>query len=206
MILSLEPNWQRELWASPYRLRFELCDGDHVGRYLTKFTRSFDRARCLARMALPTDSVTGIIGAFPHPSMVMNAQQYGWTTETGFEQLSELGVSCEAALGSWSGFWWPGDEADPEAEQWVQRAVSLTWDEADIFLWNQIALDLGVEPRAPVLTKLVDLERGVCVNAYDDRGMDITALTKEPLVELYSQFNSWLLDDDRNRMAAVFES
>ncbi len=96
-------------------------------------------------------------------------------------------------------------EDDPEQEPWVHRAVNLTWEEADILLWNQVAQDMGVSPRAPVLSKLVDLARGVSVDAYDDRGMDVTSLTKEPTAGLYDQFNTWLLDYDRSRMAEAFE-
>lgn len=206
MSLSLIPNWQRDLWASPYRLQFELSDGEYLGRYVTKFTASYDRARKVARAALPSGSIVGIIAAFPEPSREMNAERLGWTTGTAFEHLAELGVSTEAPLAEWEGCWWPDEEDDPEAEPWAQRAVSLTWEQADILLWNQIAQDLGVAPRAPVFAKFVDLARGVCVNAYDDRGMDVTSLNREPLQELYLQCGNWLLDYDRSRMAAIFES
>lgn len=60
-------------------------------------------------------------------------------------------------------------------------------------------------PQAPVMSKLVDLERGVSVNAYDDRGMDVTAIAKETISGLYQQFDKWLLDYDRTRMAEAFE-
>lgn len=173
---------------------------------MTKFTRSYDRARELARIALPSDSIVGIIAAFSEPSREMSAERLGWTTGTAFGHLAELGVSTEAPLAEWVGFWRPDEEDDPEAEPWTQRAVSLTWEQADILLWNQIAQDLGVAPRAPVFAKFVDLERGVCVNAYDDRGMDVTSLTRGPLEEQYSQCGTWLLGDDRSRMASVFES
>ena len=205
MSLSFGPNWQRDFWASPYRLRFELDDGEYSGRYVTKFTRSYDRARKLARIALPSDSIVGVIAAFSEPSREMNAERLGWTTGTAFEHLTELGVSTKAPLAEWVGCWWPDEEDDPEAEPWTQLAVSLTWEQADILLWNQIAQDLGVAPRAPVFAKFVDLERGVCVNAYDDRGMDVTSLTREPLEEQYSQCGAWLLEEDRSRMAMVFE-
>ena len=206
MSLAFGPNWQRDLWASPYWLRFELDDGEYSGRHVTKFTRSYDRARKVARIALPSDSIVGIIAAFSEPSREINAERLGWTTGAPFEHLAELGVSTEVTFAEWAGFWWPDEEDDPEAEAWTQRAVSLNWEQADILLWNQIAQDLGVAPRAPVFAKLVDLARGVCVNAYDDRGMDVTSLTREPLEDLYSQCGSWLLEDDRNRMAEVFES
>lgn len=206
MTLSFGPNWQRDLWVSPYSLRFELDDGECSGRYVAKFTRSYDRARELARIALPSDSLIGVIAAISDPSKEMNAARLGWTTGTAFEHLAELGVSTEANLAEWGGFWWPDEGDDPDSKAWTQRAVSLTWEHADILLWNQIAQDLGVAPRAPVFAKFVDLARGVCVNVYDDRGMDVTSLTREPLNELYSKCGSWLLEDDRNRMAAIFEN
>jgi hypothetical protein len=206
MTLSLGRNWQHDLWISRYRLRFELDDGDYIGRYVTKFTTSYDRARKLARAVLPSDNVVGIIGAFPDPSVDLDADRLGWTTGTGFDHLAKLGVPTGAAFAEWEDFWWPDDEDDPEAKRWLLRAVYLTWEQVDILLWNQIAQDLGVKPRAPVFAKFVDLAWGVSVYAYDDRGMDVTALNKKPLEELYLQYGSWLLDDDRGRMAAIFES
>ncbi|WP_395443859.1 DUF3885 domain-containing protein [Caulobacter sp. UC70_42] len=55
------------------------------------------------------------------------------------------------------------------------------------------------------MSKLVDLERGVSVNAYDDRGMDITSIAKETTSGLYQRFDKWLLDYDRPRMTEAFE-
>lgn len=205
MTLTLGPNWQLDLSASPYWLRFELDDGEYVGRYVTKFKNSYDRARCLARMALPNESVLAVIAAYPNPSIEIEAKWRGWNTGTGFDHLAEMGVPTSSALTSWLGYWWAEEEDDPEVEPWDQRAVSLTWEQADILIWNQIAQDLGIAPRAPALSKFVDIERGVCVNVYDDRGMDVISLTKEPTAALYSQCHSWLLDCDRSRMAAIFE-
>ncbi len=206
MTLSFGPSWQRELWASPFSLRFQLDDGDYFGRYVTKFTNSFDRARAIARMALPTERVVAVIGAYPDPSREINAEWHGWVTGTGFEHLANLGVSTDAASDRWRGYWHPDDEDDRDAEPCDQCAVSLDWEKADILIWNQVAHDLGVAPAAPIFAKLVDVERGVCVYVYDDRGMDVTALTKEPLSQLYIQANDWLLDYDRARMSAAFEA
>ena len=198
---SLGPEWERGLWGSPYRLRFELNEG---GAYVTMFTSSYDRARCLARAALPTDCLVGVIAAHPDPSREMGSERHGWTNRSGFDHLEELGVPTEPALATWSGYCWPGDKEDDEAEPWLHCAVNLTWDQADILLWNQVAQEVGVAPRAPIKSKLVDLTRGVSVDAYDDRGMDITSVTKEPIAGLYKRFDKWLLDHDRTRMAEVF--
>jgi hypothetical protein len=59
-------------------------------------------------------------------------------------------------------------------------------------------------PQAPALSKLVDVERCVTVYAYDDRGMDITALSPDPIAELHTRFDTWLLDYDRPRMSEAF--
>ena len=202
MALSSGPDWQRDLWTSPYRLRFELSQG---GSYVNMFTSSYDRARALARAALPTDEVIGVIAADPHPKKVAAAKWRGWTKGTSLEILETMGVPTEPALATWRGYWWAEEAADEEAEPVVQRAVRLNWDQADILLWNQIACDIGVRPHAPVMAKLVDLERGVSVNTYDDRGMDITALAKAPISELHARFETWLLDFDRPRMLEAFQ-
>ena len=172
---------------------------------MTMFATSFDRARHLARAALQTDGPVGVIAAYPDPKKEMGAKQHGWMKGSGFDHLEELGVPTEDALATWTGYCWPGDEEDDEAEPWLHRAVKLTWDQADILLWNQVACDIGIAPRAPVKSKLVDLANGLSVNAYDDRGMDITSLTKASISGLYKRFDEWLLDYDRVRMREALE-
>lgn len=90
MTLAFGPDWQRDVWASPYWLRFELSDGEYLGRYVTKFTTSYDRARKLARIALPSERIVGIIAAFSEPSRELGAERLGWTTGTAFEHLAEM--------------------------------------------------------------------------------------------------------------------
>ena len=201
MAISFGPDWQRELWASPYRLRFALNQG---GSYVNMFTSAYDRARVLARAALPANEVIAIVAAFPNPKRELGAKWRGWTKGTAFELLDKMGVPTEPALAAWTGYWWAYEEADDEATPWAQRAVPVTWHQADILLWNQAAYDMGVTPQAPVLSKLVDVEHGVSVNAYDDRGMDIAALSPDPIAGLYTRFDSWLLDHDRPRMSEAF--
>jgi hypothetical protein len=115
-----------------------------------------------------------------------------------------MGVATENADAMWRGHFFPDDENDEEMTPREHRAVSLTWDKADILLWNNIAQDIGIEPRAPVLSRLVDRERDVIVDAYDDRGMDITARAPGTIEHLYREFDAWLLDYDRDRMSEVF--
>lgn len=215
MKISYGPNWQKDLWASPFRLRFELNDGGvdpeaPPTSYVNMFTMSYDRARTLARAALPGDRVTAIIAANPRPMSGRSGKWRGWTKGSAFKQLERMGQlpeSCfptKPALSKWSGQLYPADQVGHDLPPWKHRAVNLTWDQADILLWSNIGQDIGVRPVAPVLAKLVDIERGVSVYAYDDRGMDITALEPQEIVSLSKDFDSWLLDYDRPRMALAF--
>lgn len=49
-----------------------------------------------------------------------------------------------------------------------------------------------------------NLDRKVLVHPYDDRGLDVIALNRDGLVDLYNKRNGWLLNYDRARMDAVF--
>jgi hypothetical protein len=201
MAINFGPDWQTELWASPYRLRFELNQG---GRYVTMFTRAYDRARCLARAALRSERVMAVIADFPNPSAEFVAARRGGLGRAAYDVLNEMGVPTTPTEATWTGYAYPHDEEDDGLRPCEHRAVLVTWDQADILLWNQIAHDIGITPQAPVQSKLVDVERGVTVYAYDDRGMDITAFGPDPIAELYSRFDAWLLDYDRERMSDAF--
>ncbi len=41
-------------------------------------------------------------------------------------------------------------------------------------------------------------------NIYDDRGLDIIAKEKTILTELYTEFNHWILDYDRDKINKIF--
>jgi hypothetical protein len=201
-MLTLDRRWMDALWRSPYRLRFELSAG---GNYVSMFTRSYDRARQLARAALTTDRPLAVVVDYASPCWAQ-VDENEVSSTTSFGLLQEMGVSTDGAEATWNGHFYPGDENDVEASTCEHRAIGVSWDEADILLWNNIAQEIGVRPRAPVLSKLADRATGVVVNAYDDRGMDIIALSARPIEHLYGQFDAWLLDYDRARMAEVFGS
>jgi hypothetical protein len=51
---------------------------------------------------------------------------------------------------------------------------------------------------------LFDPDRQISLHVHDDRGMDVTALARAPLLPMYRACDRWLLDFDRPRMAAAF--
>src|SRR5262245_47662443 len=111
MAIIFGPDWQRDLWASPYRLRFELNQG---GSYVNMFTRAYDRARCLARAALPAEQVVAVIAALPEPSKELGAKRKGWARGSAYELLHEMGVPTIPSEATWTDYFWPGQQADDE--------------------------------------------------------------------------------------------
>jgi hypothetical protein len=165
------------------------------------FTSSYDRARELARAALGSAELIGVIAALPNPSLEIFSDKIDCNP---FDVLQDMGVPTDKFESAWWGHFYPEFEYHKESVPWEHRAIEVNWDQADILLWNNIAREIGIRPAAPALSKLVNLELGICVYAYDDRGMDITALTATALAELYRSYDRWLLDFDRPRMAEIF--
>ena len=200
-MLSLNESWDQDLRDSPFRLRFELHPG---GERITAFTGAYDRARVLARSALQSADVIAVVAGNPDAWAPEWAEtRYGPQRESPFDALKEMGVTVDAPLATWQASPHPHHE-DAADWRWEHRALRVTWEEADILLWSNIGQDIGIRPVAPVLATLIDRERAIAVLAYDDRGMDVTALVPEELIALYRHFGAWLLDHDRPRMAAAF--
>jgi len=63
---------------------------------------------------------------------------------------------------------------------------------------------MSIHPKAPVTSFLVDFERGILAYVYDDRGMDVTALERDTLLEIYQTRNDWLLRYDKDRIVEAF--
>jgi hypothetical protein len=122
----------------------------------------------------------------------------------GFEALASFGFRGNA-IAEWRARLDP-DEPEQREEGFIWRAFDVTSDIAsqDALLWSSLAYEMPIEPKSPVVSHLLDLERGILLHVYDDRGMDVSALTAAPLLPLYEKFGAWLLDYDRERMKAAF--
>lgn len=73
-------------------------------------------------------------------------------------------------------------------------------------LWLGIASEIGIKPTfyGSTAAYIVDAENGLILHLYDDRGMDVVAIQKTPLNDLFARFNDWLLDYDLTRMTDMF--
>ena len=65
--------------------------------------------------------------------------------------------------------------------------------------------DFSREPNIPGQVYLINVDKKIIFNMYDDRGLDIISTDKEVLKPLYAAFDNWLLDYDRDEMKKRFE-
>ena len=99
------------------------------------------------------------------------------------------------------------DEFLPDSDEshQVWRALEIEADPRliEAVLWSALKIwPVSGSPAAKFF--IVDFERGLALWPYDDRGMDVIATSRGPLVDVYQRFQPWLLDYDRARMDAKF--
>ncbi|WP_299869699.1 DUF3885 domain-containing protein [uncultured Roseobacter sp.] len=72
-------------------------------------------------------------------------------------------------------------------------------------LWLALGSELGIRPAATGSLYFVDFENRIVLHPYGDRGMDVIAMRREALSDLYRSRDSWLLEHDMARMKTLFE-
>ncbi len=88
---------------------------------------------------------------------------------------------------------------------WCRADITLINGQLDVLLWASVAKEGRILPKARWLDFFItDLERGVVLHVYDDRGMDVCARDQQALVPLYTNLSEWLLEYDRPAMDAAF--
>lgn len=196
------PDWDVPFRDSPFRLRFEL-GGEVFGNAdapVPRFAQAFDRARAIANDVLAASACAFAVVEWFVPPRNMR----GRARTDGFEALRRMGFT-PPALAAWQGPRWPEtDVSEGGLFEWRVFDVSDAGAARDVLLWNSIAQEMAIEPKAWVHGYLVDLVRGIVLRAYDDRGMDVTALAPDPLLPIYCSRDAWLLDYDRPRMTEAF--
>jgi hypothetical protein len=105
------------------------------------------------------------------------------------------------------------DDDEPKMRDYYFLGGPTDPNDRAVLIWDSCGSEIGVEPSSPFISLdgadqfrslLIDFERGILVNVYDDRGMDVVALDQETLQPFYGRFGEWLLDYDRAQMAVTF--
>ena len=188
-------------------LRFDL-GGDWSAEtdQITRVLQALDRARAVCEAALDgSQSVLAVI-------RMWGVRRPSDRNRT-FRRLGQMGF--HAPLTPSGSFRHPDD--DPESRNHFFLSGPTTVADRAVLLWDACGSEMGIEPSSRTVTLaneradqfaslLVDLERGILINVYDDRGVDVIATRGETLQPLYDQFDAWLLDHGRERMDAMFKS
>lgn len=186
-----------------FALRFEL-GGDHeMGP--NRLLQAMDRARAIASLVFAeAETLTLIVPFYSRrtkavaPSALIKALKK-------LEISGGSGATKRIAPRD-------SDHAENAADGWHRFLFSFDManspDQISSLIWAAVINEMGVWPRFSAIAKnyILDFERGVAMHIYDDRGMDLVAIRPALLRPCYESFNSYLLDQDRARMAATFAS
>lgn len=203
--MSLGPGWLNPFDQSPYSLRFEL-GGEHsnLDHPVRRFTQAYDRARRVAESIFEASRrLTAVVMWTEAPSDLA-----GHPRNPGLSSLASIGFDASQPIHSWEELppWLAGEDPEELRCFWAAFDLSMHRKQQDILLWCSIAAEMPIEPSAAVVSYLLDPDASVLLHVYDDRGMDLTSLSAASVASAYREFDHWLLDYDRDRMAAALEN
>lgn len=185
-------------YQSKFALRLELGGDYEIGP--VRFLRAMDRARTVtSKFFSDTKSLT--------VAVAYTRRRVSDRIPTSMlKTLSSIGFSGTIGAASRMA---PRDQDEVETEaDGLHRflcalEISNQADQVSPFIWAAVANEMPISPRFPSLAKnyIIDFQRGLILHVYDDRGMDLSAKSPELLRPVYEQFDEWLLDHARVRMA-----
>jgi len=173
-------------------LRFELSKG---GSSIEKFLLAITRATTICADIFDANSYMVVcLRAW------VDASRFSLRKE--LEALRGLGLKIPNERCIWAD---PSSDEDLDG-RWVSLAFRSAVSQIQSLLWIACASDFSsIAPRPMCSVYLFDMEKGVLVFPYDDRGMDVVGPNREFLATLYGKHNKLLLEYDRERMRETFE-
>lgn len=203
------PDWYDRFIRSPYSLRFELGGEEfyNITQSVPRFVQAFDRARHIADYVFPsTTPLLAIVGFWTLEKGELFYRKHKGC-KTGLDILKMTGFDGGVPMAEWCAKP-PGTEDDEDYSpvNWTVYDVSNNKTMRDVLIWGAITREMPIEPRVPAEIYLYRPKSEVVMGIYDDRGMDVKALTAEALLNIYQNFDKWLLDYDRPRMMAAFSA
>lgn len=188
--------FQKPLFYSyPDGLRFELSEGR---TWIEQFLSAHSKAMAIASdVFADRDQLLLCLRARFSASVFSNRNL--------LRQLQDAQIPVPAQREFWSE---PVEKEEWEEKSIEVREVTLAFHvPAGLIrniLWCALAKDLGVSPRLECDVYLVNLQDGLAMHPYDDRGMDIVGPNTEALRGLYRKHHSWLLSYDLPEMQATY--
>lgn len=189
------------LYAAPWALRFALGDGLDDGPH--RFLQAIDRARAVAASVFRVSTDMTIFAGFH------DGERRTSRASRSFRDLATMGFKGDFSkpdrvlLGDQDYIAAFGEDM---CRYWCRADIANDVAQTGILLWASVAKYGEILPKSRWLDLYIaDLDRGLVLHVYDDRGMDIVGPSKDALAAHYREFNEWLLDYDRPRMDAAFQ-
>ncbi|MBC3911348.1 DUF3885 domain-containing protein [Undibacterium umbellatum] len=175
-------------YTYPAGLRFELSEsGSSLDQFMTAMRKATSICKDIfAREAMITVCLQKIVGA------------NRFSMKSVLRELHTAGISIPRQRCIWT--------AQDEDDQvyWVNLAFEISSTALQSLLWCAFAFDFSIRPNPHCKVYLFNLQKGIAVFPYDDRGMDVAGENHELLLHLYNKYNRQLLDCDRLAMDATF--
>jgi len=170
-------------------LRFEL---EQSGTCIYRFTTAYNRARAITKVA------------FKDTEELIFILSYTAYDPTQFDEAALKRLeTCYIDLPKDHEFWSEEvDEEDPKYRVFI--AFKASKEILTEVLWGIFATELGIEPSLGIRVYIAAPDSGVLANPYDSRGMDVIGSNRTLLKSLYTEFNEYLLDYDRDVMDKSF--
>jgi hypothetical protein len=174
-------------YSNEHSLRFELSEGES---YVNMFTSALNKSTQVIEAIFEKSAEISICLAFPGDSYLSNLSV--------FKELKKLQIEIPKEnfkLREWV-----------EDDEWNRNYLffSIKSSQLHKVLFGKLATELGVSPSFWFDLYIFDINLGVLVHPYDDRGMDVVGTNKPLLKRLYNRFNSMLLNYDMVKMRESF--
>ncbi|MBL8263558.1 MAG: DUF3885 domain-containing protein [Xanthomonadaceae bacterium] len=178
-------------YAYPDGLRFELSEGETaIGLFLSAHRKA---SEICADIFDRQEKLTVCLHGYHFDETRFSYRQK-------LRSLSAAGIDIPALREIWQ------TEVDEEGVSSVFLAFEAPVDRLPNLLWCALASDFGsIKPNPGCSWYLFNLEKGLLVHPYDDRGMDVVGPNRDLLAMLYRKHGTYLLDYDRPAMRRSFE-
>ena len=171
-------------------LRFELSEGREEDSYVHMFTSALHKSTQIIETIFENKEEVSICLAFPGDSYLSNFSV--------FNQIKHLQINIPKVnfkLKEWV-----------EDDEWNRNYLFFKLDKLELhkLIFGKLGAELGIKPSFWFDLYIYDIDLGVLVNPYDDRGMDVVGTNEFMIKRLYKQYHSWLLNYDISTMREWF--
>lgn len=104
------------------------------------------------------------------------------------------------------------DKKEDVIDDWQENTAVLFWDlsktsfSKETLLKEIVISDLGGEHLLTASVFWVWTNHKIMFHLYDDRGADLVASEKSAIKDIYTRFNSWILEYDRDKINSTFQN